>query len=62
MTKVAANHDRHLASHVFNIAILVVGVAAFGWMMHRLGWAIVTQLDGGHLVRDQHSSDRGVAG
>lgn len=33
------DHDRHVASHVFNIAVLVVGVVALGFMMNRLGWA-----------------------
>ncbi len=31
--------DRHVASHVFNIAVLVVGAGALAWMMHRLGVA-----------------------
>jgi hypothetical protein len=30
--------ERHLGSHIFNIAILVVGGAALAWMLHRLGW------------------------
>jgi uncharacterized membrane protein YbhN (UPF0104 family) len=31
--------ERHLASHVWNVAILVVALALLAWMMHRLGWA-----------------------
>ena len=31
--------ERHLASHVFNLAILVGGSGALAFMMHRLGWA-----------------------
>jgi uncharacterized membrane protein YbhN (UPF0104 family) len=30
---------RHLASHIFNIAVLVVGGGLLAVMMHRLGWA-----------------------
>jgi hypothetical protein len=33
-----AKKERHLASHVFNIAVLVVGGVALAWMLHRLGW------------------------
>jgi uncharacterized membrane protein YbhN (UPF0104 family) len=32
-------HERHLASHLFNLAVLVFGAGALGWMMHQLGWA-----------------------
>lgn len=31
--------ERHLASHVFNVAVLVVGAAALVWLTHRLGLA-----------------------
>src|SRR5439155_1209581 len=31
--------ERHLASHVFNVVVLVVGTAALAFMMHRLGLA-----------------------
>jgi uncharacterized membrane protein YbhN (UPF0104 family) len=30
--------ERHLASHVFNVAMLVFGVVALTWMMRALGW------------------------
>lgn len=33
--------ERHLLSHVFNIAILVIGAAALAWMLHRLGFHTV---------------------
>jgi hypothetical protein len=31
--------DRHLASHVFNIVMMVVGGIALAWMLHDLGWS-----------------------
>jgi uncharacterized membrane protein YbhN (UPF0104 family) len=33
--------EKHLLSHVFNIAVLVVGAAALAWMLHRLGFQTV---------------------
>jgi len=30
--------ERHLASHVFNVAVLVVGCVALAWLLNRLGW------------------------
>jgi uncharacterized membrane protein YbhN (UPF0104 family) len=33
------HHERHLASHVFNLAVMVFGAGALTWMMHQLGWA-----------------------
>lgn len=32
-------HERHLASHLFNLAVMVFGAGALTWMMHELGWA-----------------------
>ncbi|TMQ07957.1 MAG: flippase-like domain-containing protein [Deltaproteobacteria bacterium] len=31
-------HERHLASHVFNIAMLVFGAGALAWMVRELDW------------------------
>jgi uncharacterized membrane protein YbhN (UPF0104 family) len=36
-----ARVERHLLSHIFNIAILVVGATALAWMLHRLGFQTV---------------------
>jgi hypothetical protein len=33
--------ERHLFSHLFNIAVLVIGAAALAWMLHRLGFHTV---------------------
>ena len=33
-----AKTERHVASHVFNIAVLVIGAGALAWMLDRLGW------------------------
>jgi uncharacterized protein (TIRG00374 family) len=33
-----AKRERHLVSHVFNIAVLVVGAGALAWMLNKLGW------------------------
>ena len=33
-----ARRERHLASHFFNIGVLVVGGAVLVWMLRRLGW------------------------
>lgn len=30
--------ERHLASHIFNVAMLVFGAGALTWMMRELGW------------------------
>lgn len=38
--------ERHLASHVFNIAVLVVGGAVLAWMLDRLGWHNVKRVLG----------------
>jgi hypothetical protein len=32
------SHERHLASHLFNLTMMVVGAAALAWMMRELGW------------------------
>jgi hypothetical protein len=32
----------NLGSHIFNIAMLAVGALALAWMIHRLGWDVVT--------------------
>jgi uncharacterized membrane protein YbhN (UPF0104 family) len=32
------SHDRHLASHIFNLTILVVGGTALALMMRKIGW------------------------
>lgn len=34
----SAKSERHVASHVFNIAVLVIGGAVLAWMLNRLGW------------------------
>ncbi len=39
--------ERHLASHAFNIAVLVVGIGALAFMLHRLGWATVRDVMAG---------------
>ncbi len=31
-------HERHLASHVFNVGIMAFGAVALAWMLHSLGW------------------------
>jgi hypothetical protein len=31
-------HERHLASHIFNLAMMVFGAGALAWMMRDLGW------------------------
>src|SRR5262245_28962583 len=33
-----AKPEKHLASHVFNVAVFVVGAIALGFMMDKLGW------------------------
>jgi uncharacterized protein (TIRG00374 family) len=35
---VSRKHERHLASHVFNIAVLVIGVVVLAWLLDKLGW------------------------
>jgi len=32
------SHERHLASHIFNLAVMVVGGVALYFMMRKLGW------------------------
>lgn len=39
-----AKRERHLGSHVFNIAVLAVGGTVLAWMLHRLGWTNVKQV------------------
>lgn len=34
----AIRHERHLFSHLFNLAMLVFGAGALAWMMHEIGW------------------------
>jgi hypothetical protein len=36
--------ERHLASHIFNLAAMLVGIAALGWMLHSVGVANVEQV------------------
>lgn len=31
--------ERHLLSHLFNLAMMVFGGCALAWMMHKLGWS-----------------------
>lgn len=31
-------HERHLASHVFNVVMMLFGAGALVWMLHSLGW------------------------
>jgi uncharacterized membrane protein YbhN (UPF0104 family) len=59
-------HERHVASHIFNIVVLVIGFVALGFMMQRLGWqgfinsiegigwwfAVVLVLDAGSTLCD----------
>lgn len=33
------HHERHLASHLFNLAVMVFGAGALIWMIRQLGWA-----------------------
>lgn len=35
-------HERHLASHLFNLAMLAVGGVALWWMIRSIGWHHVT--------------------
>src|SRR5689334_1748010 len=42
-----AKKERHVASHVFNVAVLVVGVAALAWLLNKLGWDNVKRVLGG---------------
>ena len=41
MSATPAKPEKHVASHIFNIAVLVVGAVALAWMMHRLGWSTI---------------------
>ena len=34
----ADGHERHLASHVFNVVMMAFGAVALVWMLHSLGW------------------------
>ena len=36
--------ERHLASHVFNLAVLVAGAGALAWLLHGLGLAAIREL------------------
>jgi len=36
--------EKHLATHIFNIAVLVIGGGALAWMLHRLGWENVKRV------------------
>jgi hypothetical protein len=36
--------ERHLATHVFNVVVLVVGAGALAWMLHELGWQNVKRV------------------
>jgi uncharacterized membrane protein YbhN (UPF0104 family) len=58
--------ERHLASHLFNLAMLVFGAGALAWMMRELGWdrfrsavhgvgwwfAVIAALDVGAVLLD----------
>jgi uncharacterized membrane protein YbhN (UPF0104 family) len=64
--KSEAAPERHLASHVFNLAMLVFGAGALAWMLRGLGWdrfreavvgvgwsfAIIAALDVGAVLLD----------
>ncbi|HEY5926335.1 MAG TPA: lysylphosphatidylglycerol synthase transmembrane domain-containing protein [Kofleriaceae bacterium] len=39
--------ERHLASHIFNVAVLVIGVVALAWLLNRLGWDNVQRVISG---------------
>ena len=39
-----APRERHLASHIFNIAVLAVGGGVLAWMLHRLGFENVRRV------------------
>jgi hypothetical protein len=41
---VTAKREGHFASHVFNIAVLVVGATLLAWMLDRLGWENVRRV------------------
>jgi hypothetical protein len=43
----AGKPEKHLASHAFNIGVLVVGVIALAWMLDRLGMANVRHVFAG---------------
>ncbi len=43
----APKRERHFASHAFNVGVLVIGAAALGWMLNRLGWTNVQRVLGG---------------
>ena len=34
-----SSHEKHVASHIFNLAVMVVGGVALYFMMRKLGWA-----------------------
>jgi hypothetical protein len=36
--------ERHLASHVFNLAVFVIGLGVLVWMMYSLGWTGITSV------------------
>jgi hypothetical protein len=38
VTEAAPPHERHLASHIFNLTVLAIGGTALAWMLQRLGW------------------------
>jgi len=41
---VGSKPERHLATHVFNVAVLVVGLGALVWMLNELGWQNVRRV------------------
>jgi len=41
---VTARRERHLASHIFNLTVLVVGGVALAWMLNKLGWENVKRV------------------
>lgn len=40
----APKREKHFASHVFNVGVLVVGGAVLAWMLNKLGWQNVKQV------------------
>ncbi|HEU0030284.1 MAG TPA: lysylphosphatidylglycerol synthase transmembrane domain-containing protein [Kofleriaceae bacterium] len=37
-------HERHLASHIFNIVVMVIGGIALAWMLHNMGWTALRDI------------------
>jgi uncharacterized membrane protein YbhN (UPF0104 family) len=44
VTVAGTRPERHLATHVFNVVVLVIGAGALVWMLHELGWQNVKRV------------------